>query len=101
MDSVLHAIGDYLENIVYDSVKKAMIEVAPIQKADEEEVYISVKEACKLLGIKTTAFYDRLKQLPSIRTKKEDGRRMVCQNDLKKLKEQNAIGKYARYKGKS
>ena len=54
MDSVLHAIGDYLENIVYDSVKKAMIEVAPRQKADEEEVYISVKEACKLLGIKTT-----------------------------------------------
>lgn len=101
MDSVLHVIGDYLENIVYDSVKKAMIEVAPRQKADEEEVYISVKEACKLLGIKTTAFYDRLKQLPSIRKKKEDGRRMVCQNDLKKLKEQNAIGKYARYKGKS
>lgn len=49
MDSVLHVIGDYLENIVYDSVKKAMIEVAPRQKADEEEVYISVKEACKLL----------------------------------------------------
>lgn len=29
MDSVLHVIGDHLENIVYDSVKKAMIEVAP------------------------------------------------------------------------
>ena len=91
MDSVLHAIGDYLENIVYDSVRKAMIEVAPKQKAEEEEVYISVKEACKLLGIKTTAIYERLK-LPSIRTKKEDGRRMICLNDLKKLKEQNAIG---------
>ena len=97
--SVLDAIGDYLEGIVYDSVRKAMIEVAPKPKADEEEVYISAKEACEYLGIKTTALYDRLK-LPGIRSKKEDGRRMVCLNDLKKLKEQKAIGKYARYKGK-
>ena len=100
MDSVLHAIGDYLENIVYDSVRKAMSEVAPKQQENEEDVYISAKEACEYLGIKTTALYDRLK-LPGLRSKKENGRRMVCLNDLKKLSQQSCIGRYARYKRKS
>lgn len=97
--SALDALGDYLETIVYDSVRKAMAEVAPKPVQEEEVVYISAREACEYLGIKTTAFYERLK-CESIRSRKVDGRRQVCLNDLKKLKEQNAIGRYARYKGK-
>ena len=89
-----------MENIVYDSVRKAMSEVAPKQQENEEEVYISAKEACEYLGIKTTALYDRLK-LPGLRSRKENGRRMVCLNDLKKLSQQSCIGRYARYKRKS
>ncbi len=87
---------------MYRSVCKAMTEVAPktkVEEREEEEVYISIKQACEFLGIKTTAFYERLKG-DSIRTKKEEGRRTVCLNDLKKLKETKAIGRYARFKGK-
>ena len=87
---------------MYRSVCKAMTEVAPktkVEEREEEEVYISIKQACDFLGIKTTAFYERLKG-DSIRTKKEEGRRKVCLNDLKKLKETKAIGRYARFKGK-
>lgn len=101
--SAIDAIGEYLEDVVYRSVCKAMTEVAPKTKVEErdeeEEVYISIKQACEYLGIKTTAFYERLKG-DSIRTKKEEGRRTVCLNDLKKLKETKAIGRYARFKGK-
>lgn len=97
--SALDAFGDYLETIVYDSVRRAMAEVAPKPTLEEEEVYISAREACEYLGIKTTALYERLK-CESVRSRKKDGRRQVCLNDLKKLKEQNAIGRYARYKGK-
>ena len=98
--SVLDALGDYLEEIVYDSVRKAIAEVAPISVQEEKEVYVSVPEGCKFLGVKTTAFYARLKECKSIRTRKEGGRREVCLNDLQRLKEEKAIGKYARYKGK-
>lgn len=100
--SAIDTIGEYLEDVVYRSVCKAMTEVAPktkVEEREEEEVYISIKQACEFLGIKTTAFYERLKG-DSIRTKKEEGRRTVCLNDLKKLKETKAIGRYARFKGK-
>ena len=100
--SAIDAIGEYLEDVVYRSVCKAMTEVAPktkVEEREEEEVYISIKQACEFLGIKTTAFYERLKG-DSIRTKKEEGRRTVCLNDLKKLMETKAIGRYARFKGK-
>lgn len=100
--SAIDAIGEYLEDVVYRSVCKAMTEVSPktkVEEREEEEVYISIKMACEYLGIKTTAFYERLKG-DSIRTKKEEGRRTVCLNDLKKLKETKAIGRYARFKGK-
>lgn len=75
--SAIDAIGEYLEDVVYRSVCKAMTEVAPktkVEEREEEEVYISIKQACEYLGIKTTTFYERLKG-DSIRTKKEEGRR--------------------------
>lgn len=100
--SAIDAFGEYLEDVVYRSVCKAMTEVAPKpQEKIEEEIYISRKEACKFLGVKTTAFYDRLKcSTVKIKTRKVDGRREICLNDLKKLQETNAIGRYARFKGK-
>lgn len=93
----LDAIKTFVKGLVKESVDEALATSMPKYLEKKVERFYSVEEACQMLKIKKTAFYDRIKS-GTVRTVKKGTARLVYADDLDALLESNGAGKYVHYR---